>query len=314
MTDAAATQAADARMARIEESLARLTNLITPRPVSPVRSLAESAPDSGPGLFTYSNSTGVASGVKLVLRPNPPFVFDGDRTRGRVFIHSVRSYARLVPEAFVESGELSEEKVVQYAMSFMAKDSAQRWAERQSAKPVFPFPTFEAFLTEFQLRFIEENEQDHALIKLESRSYHMGSRDIFLYTDDFEDLVDLAGFEDPLVKVTKYRTGLDLAINLAITGSSDPPDLRDYAAWQLRAYQQYESLLHARNAGGTGCHPVAPGRTRTIPITPSMVATPQPKVAAPVPPAPISMDVDRTRARNLPHRGCFRCGDPNHFA
>jgi Zinc knuckle len=26
------------------------------------------------------------------------------------------------------------------------------------------------------------------------------------------------------------------------------------------------------------------------------------------------MDVDRTRARGTPRRGCFRCGDPNHFA
>jgi hypothetical protein len=26
------------------------------------------------------------------------------------------------------------------------------------------------------------------------------------------------------------------------------------------------------------------------------------------------MDVDRTRARNMPRRGCFRCGDANHFA
>jgi hypothetical protein len=43
-------------------------------------------------------------------------------------------------------------------------------------------------------------------------------------------LVDLAGFEDELVKVTKYRTGLDPAINLAITGSSDPPGLKDFAA------------------------------------------------------------------------------------
>jgi hypothetical protein len=112
MTDAAAVQAADARIAQIEESLARLTNLITPRSVLPVRSLAESAPDLDPGLFTYSNSTGVASGIKLVLQPNPPFIFNSDRMRGQAFIHNVRSYARLVPEAFVESRELSEEKVV----------------------------------------------------------------------------------------------------------------------------------------------------------------------------------------------------------
>ncbi|KAJ6537598.1 hypothetical protein B0H10DRAFT_2246002 [Mycena sp. CBHHK59/15] len=33
----------------------------------------------------------------------------------------------------------------------------------------------------------------------------------------------------------------------------------------------------------------------------------------PLPP-PVPMDVDRTRARGVPRRGCYRCGDPNHFA
>ena len=118
-------------------------------------------------------------------------------------------------------------------MSFMAKDSAQWWAEQMSGKTVFPFPTWEGFVWDFRLQFIEENKQDHALLKLESRSYHMGSQDIFKYTDDFKDLVDLAGFEDELMKVMKYRTSLDPAINLTVTMSSDPPDLQDYLAWQL---------------------------------------------------------------------------------
>ena len=94
-----------------------------------------------------------------------------------------------------------------------------------SAKTPFPFMTWEDFTRKFQLQFIEENKQDHALHKLESRSYHMGSRDIFWYTDDFEDLMDLASFKDLLIKVTKYRTGLNPVINLAITVSSDPPNL-----------------------------------------------------------------------------------------
>jgi hypothetical protein len=49
--------------------------------------------------------------------------------------------------------------------------------------------------------------------------------------------------------------------------------------------------------------------------TPARFTAPQPKVtAAPAFPPPIPMDVDRTRARGTPRRGCFRCGDPNHFA
>jgi hypothetical protein len=138
------------------------------------------------------------------------------------------------------------------------------------AKPVFP-STFEAFLIEFRLKFIEENKQGHALIKLESHSYHMGSLDIFRYTDDFEDVIDLAGSEDPLVKVTKYWTGLDPAINLAITGSSNPLDLQDYAAWHLRAprsqcWRYWPSpgrtrlCLHAPNHIEHGCDPTTESR------------------------------------------------------
>ncbi len=211
--------AADARMDQIEATLASLTKILKKQQhaISPALSLAETALEPGPGLFMQYTTTG-GSGTKSVLRPNPPFVFDSDWMQGRAFLHAVRSYARLVPEVFVENRELSEEKVVWYAMSFMAKDAAQRWAERQSAKAEFPFPTWEMFVKEFRLHFVEENEQDHALHKLESHAYHMGNWDVFRHTDEFEDLVDLAGFEDELVKVTKYRTGLDPAINLAITG------------------------------------------------------------------------------------------------
>jgi hypothetical protein len=303
-------------MAQIEATLERLATVLenrTPPPAPPVPSPAAPAPDLDPGVFAN-----IVPGAKSVLRPNPPFVFDGDRTQGRAFLHSVRTYARLLPEAFIENGEPSEEKLVRFALSFMAKDSAQRWSERHSSKPQFPFPTWAAFITEFRLRFVEENEQDHALQKLESRSYFMGSRDVFKYTDDFEELVDLAGFEDPLVKVTKFRSGLDPAINLAITGSSDPPDLRDYPAWRLRAYRQYESLLRAKAASN-----VVSGRVRPTPqlfkvanplYNLSNTAGPAHRTAAPPLPPAVPMDIDRARARNPTRRGCFRCGDPNHFA
>ena len=316
MSDAAADTAA--RMDAIEAALDQIKVLLQHRAASPAPTPADPAPVPGPRLFGTTTTTS-----KTVLRPNPPFVFDGDRTKGRAFLHAVRSYARLVPEAFEESGSPSEEKLVRYAMSFMATDAAQRWSERYTARVPFPFPTWNEFVTEFNLRFVQENEQDHALLRLESRAYHMGSRDVFRYTDDFEDLVDLAGFTDPIVKVTKFRTGLDQAINLAITGSSDPPALTDYSAWRLRAYRQYESQLRARNAQvstrasvpvgrstfPTGRPTAAPGR---LPV-PAAAVTPA-RAHAPAPPPPISMDVDRARARGAPRRGCFRCGDPNHFA
>jgi hypothetical protein len=295
------------RMARIEAALQSLLGLNTLNQNSPAPAPAVSAPAESSELFAD-----IPKAPKSVLRPNPPFVFDGDRTQGRSFLHAVKTYVRLVPEAFLEDGTTSEEKAVHYAMSYMAKDAAQRWAERQSAKSPFPFPTWADFVREFRLRFVEENEQDHALAKLESRGYFMGIRDVFRYTDDFEDLVDLAGFEDPLIKVSKYRAGLDPAINFAITSSSEPPNLRDYPAWRLRAYRQYESQVRSRTIGGLPKPPAAQPRPRppaVVPAIPSAIRSP-----AQPPQVPVPMDVDRARARGTLRRTCYRCGDPGHLA
>jgi hypothetical protein len=96
-----------------------------------------------------------------------------------MFLHSVLTYYRLVPEAFMADGFVSQEKLIRFAMSFMLKDAAAQWAERRASTVPFLFPTWAQSEAEFQLRFIEENEQDQALTKLESRSYFQGSRDIY---------------------------------------------------------------------------------------------------------------------------------------
>ena len=51
---------------------------------------------------------------KLSLRPSPPSIFGGDRTDGKVFLTSCRTYIRLCPEAFDD-----QEQQIVWAMSFM---------------------------------------------------------------------------------------------------------------------------------------------------------------------------------------------------
>jgi hypothetical protein len=133
-------------------------------------------------------------------------------------------------------GFVSQEKLIRFAMSFMSKGVAARWAEQHTSADLFPFPTWTKFEAEFRLRFVEENEQDQALTKLESRSYFQGSCNIYQYTDNFEELAVTASYSDALIWVTKYRSGLDPRINVAITTSGTAPDLTDYDGWHARTF------------------------------------------------------------------------------
>jgi hypothetical protein len=77
-----------------------------------------------------------------------------------MFLYSVLTYYRLVPEAFMADGFIWQEKLVWFIMSFMSKDAAARWAERYSSAVLSPLPTWTQFKAEFRLWFVEENEQD----------------------------------------------------------------------------------------------------------------------------------------------------------
>jgi hypothetical protein len=130
----------------IQDALRQLGNQNLPPAPAP----AAPAPAPGPDFSAPHPAP------KTVLQPNPPAVFDGGRTQGQMFLYSVLTYYRLVPEAFMADGFISQEKLVQFAMSFMSKDAAARWAERRTSTVPFPFPTWAQFEAEFQLWFVEE--------------------------------------------------------------------------------------------------------------------------------------------------------------
>jgi hypothetical protein len=62
-----------------------------------------------------------------------------------MFLHSILTYFRLVPEAFMMHRHVLKEKLVRYTISFMATDAARRWAEHRSVALPFPFPTWVEF-------------------------------------------------------------------------------------------------------------------------------------------------------------------------
>ncbi|KAF8146621.1 hypothetical protein K438DRAFT_1944499 [Mycena galopus ATCC 62051] len=102
------------RIGNIEGTLLCLTGL--------VENLSNPAPHtaSNPGVPPSTSGSGLFANVhpaaKSVLKPNSPFVFDGDQSLSQLFLHTVRTYARLISEAFDENSHTSEEKAVRFTM------------------------------------------------------------------------------------------------------------------------------------------------------------------------------------------------------
>ena len=158
---------------------------------------------------------------------------------------------------------------------------------------------------------------------LEGTSYHQGNRTVDDYLDSFQALVSDAGYTDPRTLVVKFRRGLRLGIqNQIATMPYGPPADTDPNAW-YRAARRIDQARLANEAFQSVSRSAPSALLKTVSAQPLplsaarlSLAPPPPVIPKPPPTAPsmgVSMDVDAARkARSLPPRGCYQCGDANH--
>ena len=56
----------------------------------------------------------------------------------------------------------------------------------------------------FVERFCPVNEAWSAIMRLKSHEYHQGPQDVNSYIDEFEDLIEILGYTDPILIVLKF--------------------------------------------------------------------------------------------------------------
>jgi hypothetical protein len=80
------------------------------------------------------------------------------------------------------------------------------------------------FTSEFMSAFCPENEAMSALMHLESDRYFQGQRNVEVYINEFRDLIDMAGYTDPITIVLKFRRGLNVTTQdkIAESGTDRP--------------------------------------------------------------------------------------------
>jgi hypothetical protein len=106
--------------------------------------------------------------------------------------------------------------------------------------------------------FCPEDEATHALMRLESNRYFQATRSVEDYVDEFEDLIDLSGYTDPLVTVVKFSRGLSTAIQdkIAESGKDRPAD-DDFRGWYESA-KRFDRNLLANEAFRSSTSPAMP--------------------------------------------------------
>jgi hypothetical protein len=127
-----------------------------------------------------------------------------------------------------------------WVLTFMKKDCAAIFAncmiqsKNQTGLPCFQ--TWVSFYMTYVSLFCPINKSTMALMKLEMEEYHQNKCNVDEYVDDFEELIDLSGYTDPLTIVIKFRRGLNVMIQTKIVElGKDRPGDNLPAAWYTMA-------------------------------------------------------------------------------
>ena len=254
--------------------------------------------------------------IRSLVKPGTPQDFDGDRAKGRAFLNSCRLYISLSASEFAD-----DQGKIHWVLSYMKSGRASAFADRvlrhEDKTQRCRFPTWATFQSAFTAAFCSENEATHALMRLEGSRYYQGRRTVEEYIDEFEELVDQAGYTDDLAIVMKFRRGLDEAIQnkIAEAGFGRPEDDQP-EAWYAAARRL--DLNRLANEAFRG-----PYVRRTTQQTSAIQTSSRGFIRLSAPTSQLPPQAPRPSPRPLltgappsvaprPPMTCFRCGGTGH--
>ena len=163
-----------------------------------------------------------------------------------------------------------------------------------------------------------------ALTKIEGTSWYQGKDPVDNYIDQFQELIDLAEYDDDKTIVIKFQRGLDPALQnqVALLGDG-APDFGDLEGWYeaaRRVFQNKEAnkAFIEMSRGVTCNHTPTPLATKFrgvfIPMCKVLLTAPtQNPIPQPLENGPALMDIDCTHQRGNHTTVCLQCQQPGHY-
>jgi hypothetical protein len=204
----------------------------------------------------------------------------------------------LAPQQFT-----NETSKVHWTLSYMKARRASLYADRvlrYEAKNGVPwYLSWFAFREDFVKTFCPKSEAQRALTWLETAEYQQGCRTVDKYTDEFQDLIKIAGYTNRLPIVIKFRRGLSQEIQdqVATMPVGQPANDKPEDWYEAAALCDENRIT---NAAFFSAQLVPTWHTTLVFWVPQMFSAAAPQSAPmlppppPVPsfPAPVPMDVD----------------------
>jgi hypothetical protein len=218
----------------------------------------------------------------------------------------------------------NETSKVHWALSFMKAGRASLYADRvlwYEAKNGVPrYLSWFAFQEDFVKTFCPKSEAQRALTRLETVEYHQGRRTVDEYTDEFRDLIELAGYTDGLAIIIKFRRGLSWEIQdqVATMPVGRPADDKLEDWYEAAALCDENRITNAAFFSAKlvpTWHTTSVFRVLQMFLAAAPRAAPMLLLPPPVPsfPAPVPMDVDAVRRRTVHPQTCYQCGQSGHL-
>jgi len=254
-------------------------------------------------------------------KPKKPHDYDGSVATFDRFMRELRANFAADPKAF----ESVRGRII-FALSCMATGKAERWANRMEKRVFngrFTVTTWEAFESLLKEHFDDPNEREHAQTKIGSLKQGKKSADEFFV--EFEDLMDLAGYNDEAY-IHLLCDNLDKEVVRAIYYQRAMP--KTYAEWKEHAIQIDRHIKEFEKG--------APGRNEAPRFPPRWMqdrrAEPRMERSVPGPanmegPSGVPggggqvyggpgqpMDIDRSRGASGRPVICYNCNKPGHLA
>jgi len=167
-------------------------------------------------------------GKSYLKRPEP---FNGNRRKVDDFIYACDLFFEGSPD---KDFPTDKQKII-FILSYMSEGEAQRWKKDyiqttiKQADESYVWPTKADFLKAFKAAFLNEDEKEESIRKLDNIS--QGNRTAEEYVNEFRLTVSKAGLTTDNDMITRtFRKGLNRALATRILYSDKKPDaLKDTA-------------------------------------------------------------------------------------